>query len=226
MGPKKTAFGLLSLDCKISELLTDSKYEIHEDGTIFSTATGNHLKLGFGRSSRYLRLNYKGKHLLVHRVIYAKFVGDLDSNMVIDHIDKNTFNNSAINLRQITASQNTSREYRTPSASMAESKKRIIDFVEKHSRRPSAYCEDLTERKLGVSCLNYLNPSSPIFDSELSERIRHYPNLMESNTAKEKEDIISFIEKHKRRPRESSKDKMESAIARTMCPFLRRSFRT
>lgn len=54
-------------------------------------------------------MNNKGerKGFLVHRLVYSTFVGEINENMVIDHIDQNKLNNELENLRMVTKSENT-----------------------------------------------------------------------------------------------------------------------
>jgi hypothetical protein len=51
--------------------------------------------------------NTEGKtNLLLHRLMYQTFIGDLDDNLVIDHINQNKLDNNINNLRQTTRSEN------------------------------------------------------------------------------------------------------------------------
>ena len=52
-------------------------------------------------SDRYKKAIYKQKTYLVHRLIWVWHNGDIGSNMVIDHIDNNGFNNKIENLRLV-----------------------------------------------------------------------------------------------------------------------------
>lgn len=53
------------------------------------------------------QIQIKGKCYLVHRIIYAILKNvDLVNNTVIDHIDRNPFNNNVVNLREVDYSEN------------------------------------------------------------------------------------------------------------------------
>lgn len=62
--------------------------------------------VGWLDKNNYWRCEYKAKAILVHRIIYHIQHGDLDNNMVVDHIDGNSLNNSVENLRMINYSEN------------------------------------------------------------------------------------------------------------------------
>lgn len=49
--------------------------------------------------------NYR-KKVLVHRLIYETFVGEVPKGMEVDHIDSNTLNNRLDNLQLLTSSKN------------------------------------------------------------------------------------------------------------------------
>lgn len=51
----------------------------------------------------------KCKFFLIHRMVYSHFIGTLDNNLVIDHIDGDKTNNHYSNLQQITSRVNTNK---------------------------------------------------------------------------------------------------------------------
>jgi HNH endonuclease len=53
------------------------------------------------------RLRYKGVAYLIHRILWIIRNGSIDNNLVIDHIDGNTLNNSTDNLRLVSSDINT-----------------------------------------------------------------------------------------------------------------------
>lgn len=56
------------------------------------------------KNATHLRVLYKGKRVLVHRIIYLMHYGFLPD--IVDHIDRNPLNNQIENLREATKSQN------------------------------------------------------------------------------------------------------------------------
>lgn len=84
-------------------------YMISEKGDIKNKRTNKLLKQQTNKKGYHrVDLSYK-KGLLVHRLVYDNFVGNLDKDKVIDHIDGNVDNNHYSNLQQITISENTQR---------------------------------------------------------------------------------------------------------------------
>lgn len=114
-----------SNDLLIYVLLQDSRYKIEKNGDIWTTVqrTGKNsvnntwrLLSHYCKNSKrggkpYRIIRYNSKHLLVHRIIYAKFIGELIDDLVINHKDGNTLNNSVDNLELVTQSQNVKHSY-------------------------------------------------------------------------------------------------------------------
>jgi len=92
-------------DSYIYELLKDPNYEVRADGTVWTriTKTGkvsvnNIWRLAGSGRRGYYTVKYFGRMLQVHRIIYAKFKGPLEIDLVINHIDDNGYNNSPENI--------------------------------------------------------------------------------------------------------------------------------
>jgi hypothetical protein len=67
----------------------------------------NNSQVGCLLSSGYYQVKFKSKKYYVHRIIYSLYNKvDLDTNLSIDHIDRNKANNSPLNLRLVTHTQN------------------------------------------------------------------------------------------------------------------------
>lgn len=89
----------------------EDTYAVSDDGRVFNIRSGRELKQKDNKgyfevtlSSRSRRKSYR-----VHRLVYQAFVGVLDNNLVIDHIDGNRKNNHQDNLRQIHTRDNTNQ---------------------------------------------------------------------------------------------------------------------
>ncbi len=102
-------------DPYIELLVTDSRYEIRSDGTIWTTVcrTGkNSLKKTWRMlsliptESGHLTVKYRRKQLNIHRIIHRKFNGPLRDDYAVNHIDGNKRNNTPANLELITHSEN------------------------------------------------------------------------------------------------------------------------
>jgi hypothetical protein len=58
------------------------------------------------RSTGYLRIGYKGKQYLIHRVVWEMHCGAIPPGMQIDHINGDREDNAIENLRLVTPQQN------------------------------------------------------------------------------------------------------------------------
>lgn len=58
-------------------------------------------------SAGYYIINIKATLYLAHRIIYLLHYGEIDSSLVVDHIDRNSQNNNIDNLRSVTQKTNT-----------------------------------------------------------------------------------------------------------------------
>jgi hypothetical protein len=79
-----------------------------DDGEVLSVR-----KIKSSRRYRDIKLT-KNKTLAtlkIHRLVYLTFIGEIDDNLVIDHIDTDRNNNHYSNLEQITQQENIERYY-------------------------------------------------------------------------------------------------------------------
>lgn len=58
------------------------------------------------RSDGYAETTFKGRKILVHRLVFALSCGEFDQSQLIDHIDGEPLNNNINNLRIVTQRQN------------------------------------------------------------------------------------------------------------------------
>ena len=118
----------------------------------------NHLK---GDPVTYIRSDYvaawvKKRHFLVHRLAWLYMMGDFPAEgFQVDHINGNKLDNSFINLRLASASQNS---HNTLGFSSSSTKVKGLSYVESRKDRPNfaptlnakiklkgkAYCKSLT----------------------------------------------------------------------------------
>lgn len=105
-------------DYLIEALVLDPHYDIREDGSIWTYKSGNGTVKSFLRPVKFTRSNgyrgfcYKKTFILLHRIIYRKFIGLLTPGLVINHKDGVRDNNSLENLELVTYSENTLHAYR------------------------------------------------------------------------------------------------------------------
>jgi hypothetical protein len=61
---------------------------------------------------RYFKVRFKGKSFRVHRLIWVLHYGNISDNLVVNHIDNNSFNNKIENLQLIPQAHNARRTKR------------------------------------------------------------------------------------------------------------------
>lgn len=108
-------------DIYIKKLISDPLYDIRPDGTIWTCRDKQGHIQDIWRESKnidsggYPVFKYgpkkNKKYLKVARVIYQKYVGELEPDLVINHIDNNKLNSSPENLELVTQSKNTKHSY-------------------------------------------------------------------------------------------------------------------
>ena len=86
----------------------NSPYYVSKEGFVYNL--DKNIQIRFENSGDYYRVqchyNLKGKHFLVHRMVYECFKGRIPKNKEINHIDGNPHNNHIDNLEAITHIQN------------------------------------------------------------------------------------------------------------------------
>lgn len=93
-------------DLLIEEIVNSPLFDIKEDGSIqtkisLSGRVGDYwrdIPPKLGKNLKQPRMKFRRTSLMVSRIIYRKFVGELDYNLAIKHKDKNKLNNSFDNL--------------------------------------------------------------------------------------------------------------------------------
>lgn len=82
-------------------------YLISEYGEVKNNKTNKLIKPSINKKGyKRVDLSYN-KSILIHKLVYETFVGEINTNLVIDHIDGNKLNNHYSNLQQITSKENT-----------------------------------------------------------------------------------------------------------------------
>ena len=76
----------------------------YEDGLLISKKTGT-IYCNLDKDG-YIRVRISGKEFRAHRLIWEMFNGPIPEGMLIDHIDRDVFNNRIENLRLVTRQQN------------------------------------------------------------------------------------------------------------------------
>ena len=94
----------------------EDSYEVSDLGRVRSTKRNKTIILKPQKHCRKyysvgLYKNGNNKNYLIHRLVYENFVGDVPTNLTIDHIDGDHFNNRLNNLQLLTNRENVSKYY-------------------------------------------------------------------------------------------------------------------
>lgn len=104
----------------IEKIIKDKNYKIYKNGKI-KTLIGVNGKKSSLNQWRYnvikktrngLSIKYKKKRILLHRIIYRKFIGKFKKNYVINHKNHNPYDNKIKNLEQISVSENNRHRFK------------------------------------------------------------------------------------------------------------------
>jgi hypothetical protein len=155
-------------DDLIEELINNPLYDVRSDGTVWSliTLTGKKSvknqwrKCGAISINGYYAMGYNNRKILLHRVIYRKFNGQLFKDLVINHKDGNRLNNLPSNLELVTQSNNNEHKYQVlnckPSVTNAKINKEIADQI-REDRKQGYTLRQLTNKyNLTKSTLSYI----------------------------------------------------------------------
>lgn len=125
------------LMCRES-LIDFSKYEVHEDGTIFSKTRNRNLKCYTSkRGYNYVCLRCNGGYsdtFQLHRVIYYFFNGEIPEGMQVNHIDEDKSNNVLNNLNLLTPRDNSNYGARNEKISISRIGKTWSEESKNHLR--------------------------------------------------------------------------------------------
>jgi len=97
------------------------------------------------------RLRFKGKDYLIHRVIWVMTYGSIDPDLVIDHLDGESFNNCISNLELKTQEHNTRNTRKYSNNKTGVTGVRLVD-AEKHPYYEASWYE--ISGKRGAKCFS------------------------------------------------------------------------
>lgn len=99
---------------------------------VYNTKFNRIMSIGNRGRYNYVKLYKNGKRKLIslHRLIYEAHNGTIPENMVIDHIDNNSYNNNIKNLRLCSISENVMNRSITYNKSTGI---KNISFIKKHN---------------------------------------------------------------------------------------------
>lgn len=84
-------------------------YEVSTEGQVRNIKKQNLLK---NLKKNYFQVKLNGKFQCVHRLVAVTFIPRFDMSLIVDHIDRDKYNNNMTNLRWVSYSQNSlNRDY-------------------------------------------------------------------------------------------------------------------
>ena len=125
----------------------ETNYLIYDDGRVYSLKTKKFLN--GDKSSGYLRyllcVNGKKYRMMAHRLVAEAFIPNPNNLPIVDHKDKDRFNNSVNNLQWITYSENVKSEKKNnyPIIEMSFTEEELSNEVWKQFRDTSYYFSNL-----------------------------------------------------------------------------------
>lgn len=111
---------------------------------------------------KYRGTRINGKWKLIHRLVAETFILNPENKPTVDHIDRNTVNNSLSNLRWATHS-----EQRENSSQVLDA----MDLGVRHKDNPKEYCRRNAKRHY------YINREDPQWVLAERERLREYAKV-------------------------------------------------
>lgn len=86
---------------------SEPNYEISSGGKIRNSKTLRELRtIKRGVRGGYESIKIKNRHYLIHRLVAESFLKKVDGKQLVDHIDRNKFNNNLSNLRWVDRAEN------------------------------------------------------------------------------------------------------------------------
>lgn len=155
-------------DSLINELILNDLYDVREDGSVWTricrtgkiSVGGIWRKAGSITADGYAHLSYNYNHLQIHRIIYAKFVGPLEEDLVINHINGNRSDNRPENLELVSQSENNTHRFRVlkrkPVIGNKKISREIADEIRKDRSMGMTYKELMAKYSLAKSSISYI----------------------------------------------------------------------
>lgn len=99
-----------SIDEELKDIPGFKNYKITKDGRVFSCVKHRFIKPSNSSTSQYLsiklQVNGKPKHISIHRAVALSWIPNPNNFPVVDHIDRNIYNNHVSNLRWVSVKDN------------------------------------------------------------------------------------------------------------------------
>ena len=138
-------------DNTIYQVLNDPNYKVESSGKVYTriARTGKLMRnekwreVSHQDEKGYLQINYGRKRIYIHRLIYAKYVGELNNELVINHKNGIKSDNRPENLELITVKENNIHRFRVlkskPVLGNAKITKDIAEEIRKEHCKGKSY---------------------------------------------------------------------------------------
>lgn len=152
-------------DIVILDFINNPYYKVENDGSIWTryARSGYFIKDGSWRrcdvskGQNYRTVSYKFKNkrviLQAHRIVYAKYLGKLEVDLVINHKDSDPSNNHPSNLELVTQRQNnlhcTNKDSYKPIMGNTILNWQIVRSIREEHKNGSSY--SILSKKYGIS---------------------------------------------------------------------------
>jgi Mor family transcriptional regulator len=155
-------------DAIIREILSDPLFEIKLDGSVWTqiTETGKVSVNGLWREAGalapdgYREIKYKYKKVAAHRLVYAKFNGELAEDLMVNHKNGIRSDNRPENLELIPQSENNLHRFRVLGRAPVIGNKKISDATADLIRNDHAsglsYRALMAKYRLAKSSISYI----------------------------------------------------------------------
>lgn len=150
----------------IKELIHSEDYLVEKDGRVLSRRNAQGHLVDTYREiictypNGYKYINYFRKRLMVHRIVYAKYVGHLNELMEINHKDGDPGNNHYLNLELTNTSENLLHKYQVlghlPVVGHSKITQEIADSIRRDRASGRKFSELMAKYKVSKSTISYV----------------------------------------------------------------------
>jgi len=155
-----------NLNHVVREFLSSGQFIVRNDGVVFSFRNPQGHPIEKPREVKqttrdgYKTISWKGHALSVHRLVYQAYLGELEDDLEINHIDGNRSNNHFSNLEQITHSENVQHAYRVlgnpPVIGNAKINQIIAEEIRRKHRAGRSYRQLVKEFEVSKTTIAYV----------------------------------------------------------------------
>lgn len=224
---KNHNYNILRKNKLIQALIKDPLYKIYKNGKILTrmSKTGNVTNVWrvykFVNLQGRIYIYYKYNLLILSRVLYSKFIGNLKINHVIHHKDENPLNNIVKNLEQLSYKKHNFMRFKNKKGVIAHYKisYKIAKAIRKEYRNQNKSMADLSkEFKVSKTTISYVI-NNKIWSKKCVMGKKHNPNIPYKNKKcmPKWADVKEISDFYKNKPKGMSVDHVIPVIHPDVC---------